>query len=347
MWFLLNCRVDIVMIYSKSVFKIMIVLSIVFFMGIVGASTTDEEWEGAFSNIETKFASNILSNDPLIVLVPDFIEQHVARDLKELTQKKLRRLANTRSKWCFTGIDFKKRADDIVGTENWGHLTASQHGSGGNTMCTSKRLLIEAFEASDAFSAGTSLTLLEHRESVLNSVDEILEKELNLNNAHSSPSQLLFYNRGDDYKSHVDCFPGNDPVNQRVISILIYLNDVQIGGETTFPALNISVRPRSGSMLLWSSLDRDTISRCMKSTTHLSKPIIRGEKFAFQKWYHKRPNTALSDLANLDLLRSLGDATLLQPIRDRTVLCEDEVRSCREFSTILFPQKEEEEQREL
>ena len=104
-----------------------IVLRIVFFIGIVGASTTDEEWEGVFSNIETKFASNILSNDPLIVLVPDFIENHVAQDLKELTQKKLRRLANTRSKWCFTGNDFKKRANDIVGTENWGHLTASQH----------------------------------------------------------------------------------------------------------------------------------------------------------------------------------------------------------------------------
>ena len=312
-------------------------------------STTSKDWEGVFDRIERKFPSNILSRDPLIVLVPNFIEKEEARGLRDLTKKKLRRLSRTRSKWCFTGRLFKKRADDIVGTENWGQLTAAQHGSGGKTLCTSKRLLIQAFEASN-LSAGTSLTLLEHSESILTNVNEFLETELNLNNTHSSPSQLLFYDHLEEYKSHVDCFPGNvhhdEMINQRVISILIYLNDVPKGGETIFPALNISVRPESGSLLLWSSLDRETISKCMKSTTHLSNPVLRGEKFAFQKWYHRHPSGGvLSDLGNLDLLKSFG-STKLKPIRDRTVLCEDEVGSCREFSTILFPQKEQ-EQREL
>ena len=52
------------------------------------------------------------------------------------------------------------------------------------------------------------------------------------------PGQILRYTRGQKYEAHHDYF--NDPVNKqqgghRYATVLMYLNDVQKGGETAFP----------------------------------------------------------------------------------------------------------------
>ena len=38
---------------------------------------------------------------------------------------------------------------------------------------------------------------------------------------------------------------------QRVMTVLVYLNDVQQGGATAFPALNLQVQPRRGMALVF------------------------------------------------------------------------------------------------
>ena len=72
----------------------------------------------------------------------------------------------------------------------------------------------------------------------------------------------------------------------RILTFFLYLSDVDEGGETSFPLLNISVTPRKGKALLWpSTLDEDP-SSIDRRTTHEARPVLRGRKFAANSWIH-------------------------------------------------------------
>ena len=75
----------------------------------------------------------------------------------------------------------------------------------------------------------------------------------------------------------------------RVLTFFMYLSDVEEGGETHFPKLNISVRPEKGSALLWPSVDNDYPNKLLEaSTTHAALPVKKGLKYAANSWIHLR-----------------------------------------------------------
>ncbi|KAL9247736.1 hypothetical protein vseg_021137 [Gypsophila vaccaria] len=119
--------------------------------------------------------------------------------------------------------------------------------------------------------------------------------------------QVLRYEHGQKYESHFDYF--HDKVNMkrgghRIATVLMYLSNVEKGGETVFPnskaklqqpkndsfsdcAKNgYAVKPRKGDALLFFSLhpnaSTDTLS------LHGSCPVIEGEKWSATKWIHVR-----------------------------------------------------------
>lgn len=52
------------------------------------------------------------------------------------------------------------------------------------------------------------------------------------------------------YRPHVDSFP-NSSVTNRVLGAVVYLNDVEVGGETNFPLHDVSVEARVGRISLF------------------------------------------------------------------------------------------------
>jgi prolyl 4-hydroxylase len=58
---------------------------------------------------------------------------------------------------------------------------------------------------------------------------------------------------------------------------LIYLNDNFQGGETYFPHLDISIKPKKGSMSVWNHTQEVDLDWLL---LHESKEIVKGEKFA-------------------------------------------------------------------
>lgn len=54
------------------------------------------------------------------------------------------------------------------------------------------------------------------------------------------------------YREHVDSFPGTEAQN-RVLSGIIYLNDVEQGGQTRFPLHDVEVEARAGRIVLFPS----------------------------------------------------------------------------------------------
>jgi prolyl 4-hydroxylase len=68
---------------------------------------------------------------------------------------------------------------------------------------------------------------------------------------------------------------------------MIYLNDVEAGGATEFPRLNISVPPQQGALLCWNNALADGSPN--DQTIHAARPVERGVKYVITKWYRTRP----------------------------------------------------------
>jgi prolyl 4-hydroxylase len=77
---------------------------------------------------------------------------------------------------------------------------------------------------------------------------------------------------------------------QRVFSGLVYLNepgtDFQ-GGDTVFPALNISFTPKAGMMLFWRNVDQNMAPD--PRTRHYGAVVESGHKLALNIWLLERP----------------------------------------------------------
>ncbi|KAJ0076516.1 hypothetical protein Patl1_35329 [Pistacia atlantica] len=111
---------------------------------------------------------------------------------------------------------------------------------------------------------------------------------------------VLRYEIGQKYDSHYDAFNPAEygpQKSQRMASFLLYLSDVEEGGETMFPfengskitwsydykkCIGLKVKPRRGDGLLFYSLfPNGTIDR---TSLHGSCPVIRGQKWVATKW---------------------------------------------------------------
>jgi hypothetical protein len=104
---------------------------------------------------------------------------------------------------------------------------------------------------------------------------------------------VLHYRPGESYAPHSD-YIEDTPANaaqlaargQRVITLLVYLNEDFEGGETAFPRLNLSFKPPAGAALIFRSVDRN--DRADPLTLHTGTPPTRGEKWLISKWFRTK-----------------------------------------------------------
>ena len=99
------------------------------------------------------------------------------------------------------------------------------------------------------------------------------------------PLQLLSYRPGQQYHPHVDALPGVD--NQRVQTMLVYLNDGYGGGETRFLPDGPTVQGRKGDGLLFRNVD--TAGRPDPASRHAGLPVTSGRKLIASRWIRARP----------------------------------------------------------
>lgn len=131
--------------------------------------------------------------------------------------------------------------------------------------------------------------------------DKEITKELNpmfeeltgLDMATGEELQVNNYGIGGQYESHHDYGePGTrialDKNGNRVATLLIYLSNVEKGGETIFPELGLAISPQKGSGVFWYNLHRNGTG--MYKTKHASCPMISGSKWVANKWIHERGN---------------------------------------------------------
>jgi prolyl 4-hydroxylase len=78
------------------------------------------------------------------------------------------------------------------------------------------------------------------------------------------------------------------PGGPRVLTVFVYLTDVEEGGGTRFDWFDMQVMPKMGRVTIWPSvLDEDPQS-IDKRTDHEAMPVIKGQKFGANAWLHLR-----------------------------------------------------------
>jgi prolyl 4-hydroxylase len=114
--------------------------------------------------------------------------------------------------------------------------------------------------------------------------------------AFAESLQVIHYEPGQEYRTHFDAYDlatekGQrycERGGQRLVTALVYLGEVESGGTTAFPRLGLEVRPQTGRVLIFHNCHPGT-TRCDPRTEHQGKPPLRGEKWAFNLWFHERP----------------------------------------------------------
>lgn len=110
---------------------------------------------------------------------------------------------------------------------------------------------------------------------------------IKLPKSHAESLQVINYQVGQRYDPHFDTFNPDssgetiflEKSGQRLITALLYLVDVDAGGETKFPNLNFDVKPKRGRMVVFQTC-KDGTNTPEELSLHGSMPVIAGEKWA-------------------------------------------------------------------
>lgn len=93
--------------------------------------------------------------------------------------------------------------------------------------------------------------------------------------------QVANYGIGGHFIPHYDYFYIEDYDN-RIGTVLFYLNTVKQGGATAFPHLDLALWPEEGSAVFWHNLH--TSGAYDERTFHGACPVLQGSKWAANKW---------------------------------------------------------------
>ena len=103
------------------------------------------------------------------------------------------------------------------------------------------------------------------------------------------------YAPGQEFRAHYDWFdtaqaywPAEEARGgQRSWTVMIYLNDVEEGGATTFDRIGAAIEPQAGALLAWNNALAD--GRPNLDALHAAQPVVRGIKYVITKWFRTRP----------------------------------------------------------
>ena len=105
--------------------------------------------------------------------------------------------------------------------------------------------------------------------------------------------QVLKYDVGEQYEPHHDFFHDNHKEyercmaegGQRLWTVFFYLSDVEEGGDTFWPRLDVKVSPKAGRVAIWQNIVDGEVYH---PSLHWGMPPTKGTKWACTKWVRER-----------------------------------------------------------
>jgi prolyl 4-hydroxylase len=106
--------------------------------------------------------------------------------------------------------------------------------------------------------------------------------------------QIQHYEVGHEYRAHFDWFDPSQPGpakqmergGQRLGTFVLYLNDVERGGATSFPGIGLEVQPKKGNAVFFANTDE--YGNPDRATYHAGMPVVNGVKVIANKWLRER-----------------------------------------------------------
>lgn len=140
----------------------------------------------------------------------------------------------------------------------------------------------------DVVESGVLLALLRQRISLL----------VSLPVPHMEPPQVLHYAPGQELRAHYDTLRIDDKgfgadgsyEGDRVVTVLLSLNDAYEGGDTHFIRADYRYRGRTGDAVFFANVRGGEPDRM---SLHSGTPVTSGEKWLLSQWIHDRPFTAV------------------------------------------------------
>jgi prolyl 4-hydroxylase len=125
-------------------------------------------------------------------------------------------------------------------------------------------------------------------EEVPTRIHDRISKVLDIPADNSEDLQLLRYEPGQFYRVHHDyiAHQADRQCGPRILTFFLYLSDVEEGGATNFPQLDITVTPKRGRALLWPSVYDSNPKAKDGRLMHQALDVIKGTKYAANGWIH-------------------------------------------------------------
>jgi len=147
----------------------------------------------------------------------------------------------------------------------------------------------------------TSTTCYISREDVPTIIGNVSKLLKDKSPRHIELPQVGRYEKSQEYQAHYDAFDMDSEEGvacaqnggQRTCTVLIYLNNVERGGHTSFPTLDLTFKPEEGKALVFfpASLDGTIDSRAL----HAALPAV-DTKWVCQVWVRQSEYNGVNNL---------------------------------------------------
>ena len=179
-----------------------------------------------------------------------------------------------------------EECDHIVRLTEHGSVRSSVAGSGAQTI---------------KYDEGrtSSTAVLHDTDPIVSNVNQKMYIELGIEAPYSEPTQGQIYEVGQEFRHHQDAFGKEAYHNhclssgQRTWTFMIYLNDVEEGGETDFPTLQKTFTPVKGTAVVWKNSNGTGTEN--SAALHAGLPVRKGRKVIITKWFRENVFNSAED----------------------------------------------------
>lgn len=127
---------------------------------------------------------------------------------------------------------------------------------------------------------------------------ETISRKFGIPFENAEDLQVVRYQPNQYYNEHHDsCCDNNDKCNtfvnksgQRILTVLIYLNNEFSGGYTYFKNLDLKIKPVTGDAIVFFPLAKNS-NKCHPYALHAGIPVAKGEKWIANLWFREHKFT--------------------------------------------------------
>ncbi|XP_041479070.1 uncharacterized protein LOC121426751 isoform X1 [Lytechinus variegatus] len=225
-----------------------------------------------------ELTKNNLASPVKVYKIEGFLTDRECSGLMRVHQHYLTKTSSQNPIICFDSLSTLRRHIQDAGMKG---VTVSYKDFTEGTACINSSFS-ERLGSSLTWSRSTSFYPTESKFSTV--FEDRVFQATGLEQSNGGKFQVTSYPEGIGYKTHTDCTLGNQDKRDRFATILVYLQDVEEGGETKFPELGISVKPKRGQAIVWNNMNSN--GECEPISVHEAAQVMKGHKYIIQRWYY-------------------------------------------------------------